>query len=165
MSYERALKTIRLQPTDRVAQQESFDYPRFMQELVDYDPWEHPQQAYIDCYKKLDVDWIFGLPNRAIKFAQGESSRRGDHGVRYTEWGLSGSNWREEFPIGDIERQQDLGRNDHFLRVELMQEIRQDVLIGRAVDLGKVEVLSAEQHAIPDEEHLDVRVPPSRASR
>lgn len=103
MSYARALETIRLQPTDRVAQQETFDHPQFMQELVDYDPWEHAQQAYIDCYKKLDVDWIFGLPKRAIKFDKGESSRRGDHGVRYTEWGLSGSSWREEYPFGDID--------------------------------------------------------------
>ena len=103
MSYDRALKTIHLQPTDRVAQQENFDHPQLMQELVDYDPWEHPREAYIDTYKALDVDWIFGLPSRAIRFEKGESSRQGDHGVRYTEWGLSGSSWREEYPVHDID--------------------------------------------------------------
>jgi hypothetical protein len=103
MSYQRAIRTINLQPTDRVAQQETFDHPGLMQELLDYDPWEHPEQAYLDCYRKLDVDWVFGLPKRAIKFSRKESSRQGDHGVRYTEWGLSGSSWQEQFPFGEIE--------------------------------------------------------------
>ena len=103
MSYQRALKAIHLQPVDRVAQQETLDHPRFMEELVGYDPWEKPFQAYCDSYKKLDIDWIFGLPRRALKFARGESSQEGKDGVRYTEWGLSGSSWRETYPFGDID--------------------------------------------------------------
>lgn len=103
MSYKRAIKAIHLKPTDRVAQQENFDHPEYMQELVGYDPWENPSQAFIDSYKALDVDWILGLPKRAVRFAKGESSRKGKDGVRYTEWGLSGSSWREEFPFGDID--------------------------------------------------------------
>ncbi len=103
MSYERAVRTAHLQPTDRVAQQETLEHPRFMQELLDFDPWEHPREAYADCYRRLDVDWIFGLPARAVKFTPGESSRAGEHGVRYTEWGLSGSSWRESFACDDVE--------------------------------------------------------------
>ena len=66
MSYTRALKTIHLQPTDRVAQQETLDHPLFMQELVGFDPWSNPLQAYVDAYKSLDVDWIFGLMSQAV---------------------------------------------------------------------------------------------------
>jgi uroporphyrinogen decarboxylase len=103
MSYSRALQAIHLQPTDRAAHQETLDHPAFMQELIGYDPWSSPQQAYIDAYKALDVDWIFGVPKRAVRFEKGQSSREGEEGVRYTEWGLSGSSWREEFPFGDVE--------------------------------------------------------------
>jgi hypothetical protein len=103
MSFDRAVRAANLQPVDRVAQQETLDHPLLMQSLVDYDPWEHPQQAFADCYRKLDVDWVFGLPARAVKFARNESSRQGADGVRYTEWGLSGSAWRHSYPFGDIE--------------------------------------------------------------
>ena len=103
MSYRRALDAINLRPTDRAAHQENLDHPAFMRELVGYDPWSDPQQAYIDAYKALDVDWIFGVPQRAIRFEKGQSSRAGEDGVRYTEWGLSGSSWREEFPFTDVE--------------------------------------------------------------
>ena len=103
MSYQRALQTIHLQPTDRVGQQETFDHPGLMQDLLDYDPWEHPTRAYVDCYRALGVDWVFGVPKQARRFARGQSSQAGEDGVRYTEWGLSGSAWREEFPFGDVE--------------------------------------------------------------
>ena len=103
MSYQRALQAIHLQPTDQVAHQETLDHPSFMQELIGYDPWQDPQQAFIDAYKTLDLDWVFGVPKRAIRFAPGESSRAGEHGVRYTEWGLTGSGWREEYPVHTVE--------------------------------------------------------------
>ena len=103
MSYQRALKAIHLQPTDQVAHQETLDHPQFMQELIGCDPWQNPQQAFIDTYKALDIDWVFGVPKRAIRFAPGESSRAGENGVRYTEWGLTGSGWREEYPVHTVE--------------------------------------------------------------
>jgi hypothetical protein len=103
MSYERAIKTLHFQPTDRVGQQETLDHPDFMREVVGYDPWSNPAQAFVDAYKKLDIDWLFGLPKRAIRFERGQSSREGEHGVRYTEWGLTGSGWREEYAVHDVE--------------------------------------------------------------
>jgi hypothetical protein len=103
MSYDRAIRAIHLQATDRVAHQENLDHPAFMQELIGYDPWTDPQQAYVDSYKALDIDWIFGIPKHNIRFKPGESSRDSGNGVRYTEWGLSGSSWREEYPFGDID--------------------------------------------------------------
>jgi hypothetical protein len=103
MSYTRALNAIHLQPTDRVAHQETLDHPAFMQALIGYDPWQNPQQAFIDTYRALDLDWVFGVPKRAIRFAPGETSRAGENGVRYTEWGLTGSGWREEYPVHSVE--------------------------------------------------------------
>ena len=103
MSYQRALQTIRLQPVDRVAQQETFDHPLLMQELLPYDPWANPAQAYVDSYRALGIDWVLGLPKQAMRFARGESSRAGQDGVRYTEWGMSGSAWHEEYPFSDID--------------------------------------------------------------
>jgi Uroporphyrinogen decarboxylase (URO-D) len=103
MSYQRALSAIHLQGTDRIAHQENLDHPTFMRELIGYDPWTNPLQAYVDAYKALDVDWIFGLPKRHIHFKPGESSKEGNDGVRYTEWGLSGSSWREEYSVHTVE--------------------------------------------------------------
>ena len=103
MSYQRVLDAIHLRPTDRVAEQENLDHPAFMRELIGYDPWSNPAQAYIDTYKKLDVDWIFGIPKRTVRFERGESSRDGADGIRYTEWGMTGSSWREDFAFTDIE--------------------------------------------------------------
>ena len=49
MSYNRALKVIHLEDTDRVGQHETLDHPGLIAELVGYDPWEDPRQAYVDC--------------------------------------------------------------------------------------------------------------------
>lgn len=103
MSFERAIRTAHLQATDRVAQQETLDHPGLMRELLDYDPWEQPVRAYAEAYSRLDIDWVFGLPKRAVRFARNESSRQGEDGIRYTEWGLSGSAWRQEHPFRNIE--------------------------------------------------------------
>ena len=103
MSRERALKTIRLEPTDRVAQHETFDHPGLMAELVDYDPWDNPQQAFVDSYRALDLDWVTAVPKRAVRFGAHESSKQLSDGVRVTEWGLTGSSWSEEFAATDID--------------------------------------------------------------
>jgi uroporphyrinogen decarboxylase len=103
MSYKRALDAIWLRDHDGIAQQENLDHPAFMQEVVGYNPWDDPQHAYIDAYRALDTDWVFGIPKRAIHFRRGESSREGEDGIRYTEWGLSGSGWRETYPVHDVE--------------------------------------------------------------
>jgi uroporphyrinogen decarboxylase len=103
MSYERALNTLRLQNSDRVAHLEILDHPRFMQELIGYDPWTDPVQAYVDSYRALDIDWIIYIPRRAVRFARGQSSRTESDGTTYTEWGLSGSYWRREYLFQDVE--------------------------------------------------------------
>ena len=57
MSRDRAIKTIRLEPADRVATHENLDHPGLMEELLDYDPWESPQQAFVDTFRAVDLDW------------------------------------------------------------------------------------------------------------
>lgn len=103
MSYDRALKVIHLEDTDRVGQHETLDHPALMAELVGYDPWEDPRQAYVDAYAALDLDWVMGVPRSAVRFAPGESSKERPDGHRVTEWGLSGSTWREEFAAHTVE--------------------------------------------------------------
>jgi hypothetical protein len=103
MSYQRAYQTINLQPTQGIAHLENLDHPQFMQELIGYNPWDNPRQAYIDAYQALDVDWIIGIPDRCVKIDPNQSSYHAEDGTVFTEWGLSGSAWREEYQFHDAE--------------------------------------------------------------
>ncbi len=103
MSYNRALKTIHLDRSEEIAHLENLDHPLFMQELVGFDPWENPRQAYIDAYTALDIDWIIGIPGRSIRFDNGISGVRDRNGFVLTEWGLSGSAWREDYQFDEVE--------------------------------------------------------------
>jgi hypothetical protein len=82
---------------------EILDHPAFMEELIGYDPWDDPLQAYTDAYRALDVDWVISLPRHSARFDRGQTSRREVDGTRYTEWGLSGSAWREDYRFHDVE--------------------------------------------------------------
>ena len=103
MSYQRAIKTINHQPTNEISHVDILDHPQFMQELIGYDPWDNPRQAYADAYKALDVDWVIGIPDRCIRFEPGKSSYQAEDGTMYTEWGMSGSAWRENYLFHDEE--------------------------------------------------------------
>jgi len=105
MSFQRALDTINLRLPSGFAEQETLDHPAFMAEVLGRDPWENPAQAYVDTYKALDIDWVMGWPRPHLAkdaFA-GRSSIDLGNGTRITEWGLSGSGWREEYPFHDVE--------------------------------------------------------------
>jgi hypothetical protein len=103
MSYARALSVLQGKPTDRVSRFEVLDHPAYMEELIGYDPWSNPLQAYLDAYRALDLDWATGVPRHSVRFDSGESARRTADGTVYTEWGLSGSSWREEYLFHDVE--------------------------------------------------------------
>jgi hypothetical protein len=105
MSRQQALDAIRLRLAGSIAEQETLDHPAFMAEVLRRDPWENPYRAYVDTYKALDVDWVMGWPNPHLArdaFAHHSSIDLGN-GVRLTEWGLSGSGWREEYLFHDVE--------------------------------------------------------------
>jgi len=104
MSYQRALQAIHLRPTDGLAEQENLDHPAWMAELTGRDPWDDAYHAYIASYQALDVDWIIGIPQRQMTcdaFARA-SSVEAEDGGRVTEWGLSGSYWREEYLFHEV---------------------------------------------------------------
>jgi hypothetical protein len=105
MSYQRALDAINLRPTDGLAEQENLDHPTFIAEVLGRDPWENPAQAYVDIYKALDIDWVMGWPRPKLArdAFKGRSSIDMGNGTRLTEWGMSGSGWREEFLFHDVE--------------------------------------------------------------
>ncbi|MBC7235190.1 MAG: hypothetical protein H5T69_05070 [Chloroflexi bacterium] len=105
MSYRRALDAIHLRLGEGLAQQENLDHPTFIAQLIGRDPWQDPEQAYIDAYKALDIDWVLGINrSRASRDAFcAASSIALDDGARLTEWGLSGSYWREQHPFADVE--------------------------------------------------------------
>jgi hypothetical protein len=105
MSYQRALARIHLQGRGGQASQENLDHPALMAELIGWDPWDDPYRAYLQAYAALDVDWIIGIPKPRLgrgAFARATSLALGD-GARMTEWGLSGSYWREEYPFHSVE--------------------------------------------------------------
>ena len=98
MSFERAIKAINLEKTDKIPQQETIDHPEYMHKLLGLNPYKNPIQAYVDTYKKLDIDWIWGIPRRAVKFNEGESAKQSKNGSSfYTEWGLAGSEWKKPY--------------------------------------------------------------------
>lgn len=102
MSKLRALKAMKLQPTDRVPCQEWIDHPDFIKKVTGIDPFEHPTQAVVAVLKKLDIDWYVGVPEKSRKFTDGETSKT-EEGVKYTEWGFTGSQWEEEHVFKDEE--------------------------------------------------------------
>ncbi|MCL2159952.1 MAG: uroporphyrinogen decarboxylase family protein, partial [Oscillospiraceae bacterium] len=94
MSKERLLKTLRLEQTDRVAQYEWLDHPEFILKHTGIDPYEEPEKAVVAAIKKFDIDWYVGLPKRANKFAEGESSKKIGDDLYVTKFGFTGSYWR-----------------------------------------------------------------------
>ncbi len=87
-----------------------------MAELLGRDPWDDPYGAYRDVYKALDMDWVTALPNEESLKLSGMEAPRIDsktfetassvelkNGGRATEWGLSGSFWREEIHFATVD--------------------------------------------------------------
>jgi hypothetical protein len=105
MSYQRAIDAINLRLPRGIAECENLDHPAYMQELIGWDPWENPQQAYLQAFRALDLDWVHAIPASATPrgtFVQ-RSSVELPGGERITDWGLNASHWREEFQFGSVE--------------------------------------------------------------
>ncbi|MDX1357973.1 MAG: uroporphyrinogen decarboxylase family protein [Clostridia bacterium] len=102
MSKQRALRAMNLEETDRVPCQEWIDHPGFIKKTTGIDPFEYPTEAVVAVLKALDIDWYVGIPEKSRKFDEGETSKTED-GVKYTEWGFTGSQWEEEHVFEDEE--------------------------------------------------------------
>ncbi|MBQ7810603.1 MAG: hypothetical protein IJ346_06570, partial [Clostridia bacterium] len=106
MSYDRFIKAVNLQPTDRVPANEWLDHPKFVHELTGIDPYENPREAVIKAIKLLDLDWYTGIPQKGkvnTKFQEGESKKDTGNGSYLVEWGFTGSTYKVEFPFEDEE--------------------------------------------------------------
>lgn len=69
------------------------DHPALMAEVSGLDPFEHPTEAHRLCIERLRMDWVTGLHSRGMRFNKGEVKEDPQGGKRYTEWGISGSEW------------------------------------------------------------------------
>ena len=96
MSKQRILQTIHLLSGNQIAQTETVEHPAFVQKITGIDPFEQPYEAMKSFTAKMDIDWIYGLPRQAVRFAQGESTKDLGHGEYITQWGFTGSHWKPE---------------------------------------------------------------------
>lgn len=148
MSYQRTLNIIHLRPTNGPGLQENLDHPAFIAELIGRDPWEDPYRAYLDAYTALDVDWAIGIPRPNLPqdaFAHA-SSLELSQGRRVTEWGLSGSYWREEFLFHDVEEVLRYDPLENVPRLNLVTEERarwwRDDVRETQQDIGQAALIS-----------------------
>jgi hypothetical protein len=105
MSYQRALDAINLRLARGIAECENLDHPAYIQELIGWDPWENPREAYLQAFKALDLDWVHGIPSTATP--KGTFDRHSSvalpGGERMTAWGLNASRWREEWKFDTVD--------------------------------------------------------------
>ena len=94
MSRDRLLKAMRLEQTDRVAQNEWMDHPEFVLKHTGIDPYEQPEKAVVETIRKFDIDWYVALPKRANRFDGSETSRKVGDGAYITKFGFTGSYWK-----------------------------------------------------------------------
>lgn len=102
MSKKRALRAMSLESTDRVPCQEWIDHPEYIKKITGIDPFEQPTEAVVKLLKVLDIDWYVGIPEKSRKFKDGETSKT-EEGIKYTEWGFTGSQWEDEHIFKDEE--------------------------------------------------------------
>lgn len=99
MGYERALRAIHLQETDRIPNWELISNPEFERTVTGIDPYVHPQKCALKLIEKLDLDVTAGLPlsddplkNRITVWKE-ESAKYDEEGNLVVRWG-AGTTWR-----------------------------------------------------------------------
>lgn len=92
MSRQLALKTINLQPTDRIGHWEMISNPDFQRAVTGIDPYDHPQQAKLKMIEVLDLAIASApLDDDPIPRASAEPGRPGGPRDR-VRWG-AGTTW------------------------------------------------------------------------
>lgn len=99
MSYARAIAAINRQPTDRIPQTEVLQHPGYMHKTSGIDPYEDTVASYFRTIELLDLDWMIGIPEKAVRFPKGQLSMDLPDGRRLTDYGISGSEWEAESPF------------------------------------------------------------------
>ena len=145
MDRERALKAMRLEPTDRIPHWESLSNPAFEERLTGIDPWEHPQRARQCLLDKLpqDMGAVPASDEPLERLEEGNLTFTDEDGRRSARWGTGRTwhwNWGEHFHTIDdvlaydpLEHMDQRGtgviaEHDYALAVdELAQELQQGI--------------------------------------
>jgi len=101
MGYDRALKAISLEETDRIPCWEFISHPEFEKSVTQINPYKYPQKSALKLLEKLDLD-LCGIsiplsdePAKAgmMHFEKGESLKLNASGHHVVRWG-AGATWR-----------------------------------------------------------------------
>ena len=93
MPKAEALAAMFLEGPPYIPEYDWLDHPALMAEVSGLDPFEHPTEAHKICIEKLRMDWVVGLHGRGMRFQEGEIKEEAGGRKKYTEWGISGSEW------------------------------------------------------------------------
>ena len=93
MPKAEALAAMFLEGPPYIPEYDWLDHPALMAEVSGLDPFEHPTEAHKICIEKLRMDWVVGLHGRGMRFQEGEIKQEAGGRKKYTEWGISGSEW------------------------------------------------------------------------
>ena len=103
MGRERAIKALRMEPTDKIPSCEVLEHPQIVFSETGIDPYVDPKRACVEAAKKLDIDWLLNLPSRAVQFTKEETTKTLEDGRKLTEWGIAGSEWEDETVFHSVE--------------------------------------------------------------
>ncbi len=93
MPRAEALQAMCLEAPPYIPKYDWLDHPDLMAEVSGLDPFEHPTEAHRICIEKLRMDWVAGVHGRGMRFKEGEVIVAHGGRKKYTEWGISGSEW------------------------------------------------------------------------
>ncbi len=92
MSLARAKRLLRGEPLDKMPFfLGGLDHPAHTTQVTGIDAYAHPGEAYLEFCRRMDIDFIGGVPGSSDQFAPGEVKTVGDDKV--TEWGIGGTTW------------------------------------------------------------------------
>jgi len=95
VSKQDAIDALTLKGAKKIPDHEWLDHPQLMRQVSGLDPFEEPTEAHLRCIRKLGIDWVSCLHTRAVRFDKGENVKQAEEHKKYTEWGISGSEWEE----------------------------------------------------------------------
>ncbi len=105
VGYERALKAINLEETERIPHWEMISNPDFERAVTGIDPYEHPQKCRLKLIEILDLD-IGAAPlsddpikEEVTKWEKGESVKYDAEGHLVVRWGAA-TTWRWDWGRG-----------------------------------------------------------------
>jgi len=139
MDRLRALKAIRLEPTDRIPMCEHFSNPAAEEAITGIDPWQHPKLARERLHELTHMD-LGGIPDSdepIPRIPECQSSFSDSDGRRSVRWGTGQTwhwDWGQHFPdIDSVRRYSPLDHPDQS-KMEVVES--RDYLIS-VEDLAK----------------------------